>query len=47
LLDRAPGEHGAFDALGKFADALKELKVPEVPGFGYRVSRDEILESAA
>src|SRR5947207_8919123 len=29
LLEGAPGEHGAFDALWKFSDALKQLKIPK------------------
>jgi hypothetical protein len=29
LLDSAPGEHGAFDALREFTDALEELEVAE------------------
>ena len=32
LFDRAPGEHGGFDALGEFADALGELEVVERGG---------------
>jgi hypothetical protein len=38
LLHRSPGEHGAFDALREFADALEELKVAEVLGLRCRVS---------
>ena len=47
LLDGAPREHGAFDALGEFADALEKLKVAELLGGGGGIGGNQIVEGSA
>src|SRR3954464_11249117 len=44
LFNSAPREHGAFDALGEFANALEELEVAETFSFARGFAGDDILE---